>query len=183
MYLQHHGIIGQKWGIRNGPPYPLRAFKSPQKLSNHMRNFTYTEFDRLMSPDEVGKKMSGSCHDQVMYEFQQLRRMGIKPKGLFVIEADGQNGGDTHSLAYFKDGSDYIWFENAWAGREGIHRYKSVNAIVQDIRKAHLRGEFGDIKSFPKLVIGNFDDHDHKIGEDLGSFVDICLGDNPKVIG
>ena len=23
--LQHHGILGQKWGKRNGPPYPLRA--------------------------------------------------------------------------------------------------------------------------------------------------------------
>ena len=24
-YLQHHGIKGQKWGVRNGPPYPLDA--------------------------------------------------------------------------------------------------------------------------------------------------------------
>lgn len=24
-YLQHHGILGQKWGRRNGPPYPLDA--------------------------------------------------------------------------------------------------------------------------------------------------------------
>lgn len=25
VYLQHHGILGQKWGQRNGPPYPLGA--------------------------------------------------------------------------------------------------------------------------------------------------------------
>lgn len=24
-YLSHHGILGQKWGKRNGPPYPLDA--------------------------------------------------------------------------------------------------------------------------------------------------------------
>ena len=23
VYLAHHGIKGQKWGDRNGPPYPL----------------------------------------------------------------------------------------------------------------------------------------------------------------
>ena len=22
-YIEHHGIEGQKWGQRNGPPYPL----------------------------------------------------------------------------------------------------------------------------------------------------------------
>ena len=25
VYLAHHGILGQKWGKRNGPPYPLDA--------------------------------------------------------------------------------------------------------------------------------------------------------------
>lgn len=22
-YISHHGIKGQKWGVKNGPPYPL----------------------------------------------------------------------------------------------------------------------------------------------------------------
>lgn len=25
LYLYHHGVQGQKWGVRNGPPYPLRS--------------------------------------------------------------------------------------------------------------------------------------------------------------
>lgn len=26
-YLQHHGIEGQQWGVKNGPPYPLERQK------------------------------------------------------------------------------------------------------------------------------------------------------------
>lgn len=34
-YLMHHGIKGQKWGKRNGPPYPL---DSSQKSSSEKRS-------------------------------------------------------------------------------------------------------------------------------------------------
>lgn len=32
-YLSHHGILGQKWGDKNGPPYPLKksAYSSAEK--------------------------------------------------------------------------------------------------------------------------------------------------------
>ncbi len=26
-HISHHGILGQKWGNRNGPPYPLGGGK------------------------------------------------------------------------------------------------------------------------------------------------------------
>lgn len=27
LFLKHHGILGQKWGVKNGPPYPLTGGK------------------------------------------------------------------------------------------------------------------------------------------------------------
>jgi len=40
-YLEHHGVKGQKWGVKNGPPYPLyrqdpvkyRAIRRVQKTA------------------------------------------------------------------------------------------------------------------------------------------------------
>ena len=49
--LEHHGIDGQKWGVRNGPPYPLaagdhsaaekRAMKKDQKNAYKITKKTY----------------------------------------------------------------------------------------------------------------------------------------------
>ena len=33
-YIAHHGIQGQKWGVRNGPPYPLSLQKTSEKIYN-----------------------------------------------------------------------------------------------------------------------------------------------------
>lgn len=33
--LYHHGISGQKWGKRNGPPYPLEKGKTDKPKKNH----------------------------------------------------------------------------------------------------------------------------------------------------
>lgn len=31
----HHGVKGQKWGVKNGPPYPLHKFGSGDKLNEN----------------------------------------------------------------------------------------------------------------------------------------------------
>lgn len=36
--LYHHGIKGQKWGVRNGPPYPLGSGKDPKVFLEKYKN-------------------------------------------------------------------------------------------------------------------------------------------------
>lgn len=31
-YLMHHGVPGQKWGVKNGPPYPLHSEKLASQI-------------------------------------------------------------------------------------------------------------------------------------------------------
>lgn len=35
--LSHHGVEGQKWGVKNGPPYPLSGGMSPRKAKSRAK--------------------------------------------------------------------------------------------------------------------------------------------------
>jgi hypothetical protein len=49
LYLMHHGILGQKWGTRNGPPYPLKGgsySKTEQKAIKAERKKKYSRYNK-----------------------------------------------------------------------------------------------------------------------------------------
>lgn len=148
-------------------------------VSDYMKsNFKYKEFDKLMSHDEVAKQKKGSCHDQVMYAYEELKKQGLRPKATFLIEYNPKTnqGGMTHSFVYIKnkDGSvDYL--ENAWGGHEGVRHFENEKGLKQYFKDTHSTNEFGDSKKFPNFEMKNFKPEDHKPGEDLQEFVDKCL--------
>lgn len=39
-YLMHHGILGQKWGVHNGPPYPLNSNHKSKGLKMNLQFFS-----------------------------------------------------------------------------------------------------------------------------------------------
>ena len=142
------------------------------KVTQSMKDFKYKEFTTLMSPDAVGKQRKGSCHDQVMYELRELRKLGIDPKALFVMEHLGNKGGMTHSLVYFIKNNKTYWVENAWSNRAGVTEYDSTDAIKKEIKKAHKTGEFGNNKKYSSLSFGDFNDKEQKPGETLQELID-----------
>ena len=44
-YLEHHGVKGQKWGVKNGPPYPIKKTYTLKK-GKHLKRFTNTKTER-----------------------------------------------------------------------------------------------------------------------------------------
>ena len=60
--LYHHGIQGQKWGVRNGPPYPLDFSKSTgSKLKNEIISNMEDDTNSFIKKYKL-KKYSGSLN-------------------------------------------------------------------------------------------------------------------------
>ena len=176
MYLMHYGIKGMKWGVRRTPEQLGHRKRSAKQLSKSMRSFKYKEFDKLMSPEEVKRSKRGSCHDQVMYELDYLRKAGYKPRATFLMEYDDNGqGGMTHSFVHYQKNGKTYWVENAWTERAGITVYDSLNDIKKAIRRAHKTGEFGNKKRYSHLTFAKFDDRKHRPGESLQELVDRCF--------
>lgn len=168
-YLQHSGVPGMRWGVQNGPPYPLRIDRNaPSKLLNELRSFRYKEFDALQSPGRTKKSKAGSCHDQVLYEYTVLRGKGFWPKVKFLIEADENgNGGTTHSFVWFEDGGKVNWLENAWGGQEGLRQYNSEKEMMTDVYR-----RWGQSDAYPYTYTGNVNPERWTPGMDLQQIVD-----------
>lgn len=61
-YLAHHGINGQKWGVRNGPPYPLKPgmHSAAERKKNNNRYSQGVKQNRGGSSSKSGSSYSGS---------------------------------------------------------------------------------------------------------------------------
>lgn len=169
--LYHHGIQGMRWGIRLGPPYPLsQQAKAVKKLAGDLDKIGYKEFTRLMSPQEVVRMKAGSCHDQVLYEYNFLKKNGLAPKAHFFIETDDRGqGGQTHSMVYFQLNKKFIWIENAWEDQKGLHSYSSEESLLTDVRK-----RWGTSSEFPNIYDGDLDCEKLRPGMDLQEIVDVA---------
>lgn len=168
-YLAHHGIKGQKWGVKLGPPYPLtEQANSVNQLVKQLKGFSYKEFSTLMNPSKVKSSKTGSCHDQVYFEATELRKAGLKPQIKFLIEVDDKGqGGATHSFVHFKLGKSVFWLENAWGGMEGLHRYSSESSMMKDVKTRWEKNP-----SYPNLYSGSIKYDSLKPGMTLSQILD-----------
>ena len=91
-YIQHHGVKGMKWGVRNGPPYPIINGTRRRELSikkatryqsddvNHKNRDTYLSYtDRDRRTYEKWIKLrSDKPVYEVIYSFKQSLKLPSK---------------------------------------------------------------------------------------------------------
>lgn len=162
---------------------------NPQDLSNWMNsNISYDHDDRtwkLRSPEQVFTEKKGDCHDQSLFEYTLIKKMGYKCGRVFMIEYIGDTGyihdaGATHTFCYYIDHGKYYWFENAWGNNAGIHGpYNNYDVMVAGVeQKWQYSGRYDT------LFIGKCGSV--KPGMDLNDYVNACIPDkmvDPKLLG
>jgi len=104
-YLMHHGRQGQKWGVRNGPPYPLQGsyaqtnagykefqekhrekrrkkiLNDPKKLYKHRDEFTKEEIDKALAKQDSVNKLK-----KVVDDNNKKKDPYISPKKLKLVD-------------------------------------------------------------------------------------------------
>ena len=123
-YIEHHGITGQKWGVRHGPPYPLESttsgrVKSQGQINKYLKD---RQIARNMAVgrayidkfQRVGTAALLSEHDQVWEErFTSVGNQYIKQ-----LATDGQAQTSFTYQNYKYNGNDEVLVSPVDAYRE-----------------------------------------------------------------
>ena len=156
-YLEHHGVKGQQWGVRNGPPYPL---SDEQKIQKHeyceslvdelntkwdygvlhkgkhvtdLSDFDWSNY-RTTPVETLEKEKCGVCWDFVNYQHHKLKKAGIKDDNYMCTFRKGNGDLVTHTFTtYDLDGKKY-WIESAMWPKRGIHEIGSYKDVIKEIK-------------------------------------------------
>ncbi len=69
--LKHHGVEGQKWGVRNGPPYPLKISRQAGKRMNK-KGYTLRKGTHLYRT--TGNDNETNNHESMFASFSEQDR-------------------------------------------------------------------------------------------------------------
>ena len=114
-YLAHHGILGMKWGKRNGPPYPLGVgdHSASEKKAGWRKSLSSRSEARLLKKKTKAAESLQDQNDKINY----YRRERIKPKAdveekIFNEKLDEKSASELRKSANIQSNvSDWAMFD------------------------------------------------------------------------
>lgn len=134
-YLMHHGILGQKWGHQNGPPYPLDEgdHSSSEKKAGYKKSIgggrNEDQYDRPSKVKQFKNRLNRKDYKKAKSEFTSLKRELAEAKyraELHKIEAEDAK---THPAKY-KKSSKSISKQAAQEAKQVAEYEKKINDLL-----------------------------------------------------
>ena len=147
--LEHHGILGQKWGKRNGPPYPLKggsySRSEKKKIYKERRNknsiYNKKHFDKVISG---GTNLATLSYD----------RDRTKGADMYYAAYDKSDKHLYNALFNRKVPQDIYDEKGNNIGTGMFYKYRINNTAKSDVKVA---SEDSGAKEFAKLYENNRD--------------------------
>ena len=108
--LQHHGVKGQKWGVKNGPPYPLnRDENTHETLKNAAgKDIIVVEktllIDKPDSITQVRGRRGGLERNYYDHSGRQIKQISNNDHGNAKKHPYGKHGEHAHDYIYDANG-------------------------------------------------------------------------------
>ena len=147
--------------------------KSPEELMNWMNNnITYELVDDEYSnsngvptktAEEVLETKTGHCAEQSYLEKEILDLLGIESFLVMVKENNSKKEygaeGSAHVFLVYKDeNGKFCWFEHSMQHSRGIHKYDSLEALLQDVANQWWRydknSDILEVRMMDKVITG-----------------------------
>lgn len=139
-YLAHHGIQGQQWGVKHGPPYPIQPGAA-------VRIKKGTKLSRISPRDEA----DSSGHAYVTYNKEDMERY----KGFFgyIIKKNTLIDKKSKVLIHDMEAAEDL---RSPSQKERIatfiEMYKDDSTLAISLAKYHKHGESGTHAWLPQFV-------------------------------
>ena len=99
--------------------------------------YSFDTFDGdyvLQSYKDMLKTKAGVCFDQVELERHYLYNRDITSYFICYYGEFLQS----HTFLVVKENNKYIWFEHAWEKYRGIHKYNSLDELLNDVKNKFM---------------------------------------------
>ncbi|MBP5593905.1 MAG: hypothetical protein J6Y02_00890 [Pseudobutyrivibrio sp.] len=143
--LYHHGIIGQKWGVQHGPPYPLdgKVSSKVQKAGKKRKDAQYKADKERQAKGDKRVKTEGISHETSKRD-QYLKDVQVWSKGYgkgFAVNnlanemADNEHNGD-YNMRNFG-------YEDVYNGTQHRNNLYDDPNVIQNFANWTNAGRFG----------------------------------------
>ena len=168
--IKHHGIKGQQWGVRNGPPYPL-SDQNKQKSQDALTIKSKTSKGETVT---MGERPTPKFTQFLSKYFPKIKDNVMRDKQ-FNINVEGKRIGD---LEIFKESENSL--NVVWVSVDDSERGKGYGtAVMKGVIKYAKNQKF---KQITLEVPGNSPDARH-IYEKLGFKATKVISDESDVWG